>query len=301
MTTRSSWVSTMRGAWTALATPMKDGGVDEEALRALVDRQVAGGITGLIPCGTTGESATMSPAEQARVVRIVVEQNAKRAPVFAGAGTLSTAVSTDLARAAREAGADGLLLVTPYYNKPTQAGLIAHYRAILRDVPMPAILYNVPSRTMCDLQADTVAQLAEIPEVVAVKEASGNVLRTQEILERTGDRLSVLSGDDPLTLGLLACGARGVISVTSNLLPGLVEEVVRRFEKGDVEGARRLHYRLLPLHRGLFVETSPGPLKAAMAARGWIRPEIRLPLVWPSQAVTDSVTALLDRVEKAGA
>ncbi|MCC7535303.1 MAG: 4-hydroxy-tetrahydrodipicolinate synthase, partial [Deltaproteobacteria bacterium] len=198
MTTRSSWVSTMRGAWTALATPMKDGGVDEEALRALVDRQVAGGITGLIPCGTTGESATMSPAEQARVVRIVVEQNAKRAPVFAGAGTLSTAVSTDLARAAREAGADGLLLVTPYYNKPTQAGLIAHYRAILRDVPMPAILYNVPSRTMCDLQADTVAQLAEIPEVVAVKEASGNVLRTQEILERTGDRLSVLSGDDPL-------------------------------------------------------------------------------------------------------
>lgn len=299
MTTRSSWVTTLRGAWTALATPMKDATVDEEALRAHVERQVSGGISGLIPCGTTGESATLSPAEQARTVRIVVEQNAKRVPVFAGAGTLSTAVSIELARAAREAGADGLLLVTPYYNKPTQAGLLAHYRAILDAVSMPAIVYNVPSRTQCDLQADTVAQLAEIADVVAVKEATGNVVRTQEIIERVGDRLSVLSGDDPLTLGLLACGARGVISVTSNLLPGLVDDVVKRFEKGDIEGARRLHYRLLPLHRGLFVETSPGPLKAAMAARGWIRPEIRLPLVWPSQAVTDSVVALLDRVEKA--
>jgi len=283
------------GALTALVTPFKSGEIDEPALRDLVDRQIAGGIDGLVPCGTTGESVTLTTEEHARVVRIVVEQAAGRVPVVAGAGTVSTRHTIELAQIAREARADGLLLVAPYYNRPTQAGLVAHFRAVLHEVPMPAILYNIPSRTGVDITADTIERLAEVREIVGVKEASGNVLRAQEIVARTGDRFSVLSGDDALVLGILAVGGRGVISVTSNLAPAEVKAVIRKWRAGAHDEARALHLRLLPLHEALFCESNPGPVKAALAMASRVAAEIRLPLVWPTSDSQDRIRAALTK------
>ncbi len=274
----------LEGAMTALVTPFLEDQVDEKALRDLVERQIAGGIDALVPCGTTGESVTLSPEEHVRVVRIVAEQAKRRVPVVAGAGTNSTAKSIELARASREAGADALLLVCPYYNKPTQAGLEAHFRAIVKAVPLPSIVYNVPSRTSCDLLPETLARLTDVKEIVAVKEATGNATRSQQIAALTGDRFVILSGDDAVTLAILAVGGRGVVSVASNLFPREVCDVVSRFRSGDVDGARALQLRLLPVLDALFVETNPGPIKMAMADAGHIAPEIRLPLVWPSEA-----------------
>ncbi len=275
---------TFAGALTALVTPFRDGQVDVEALRALVEAQIAGGIDGLVPCGTTGESVTLSTAEHTLVVRTVVEQTKRRVPVVAGAGSVSTAHAIELTRIAREAKADGVLIVVPYYNKPTQAGLVAHYRAVLREVPMPTILYNIPGRSGVDLGLDAMAQLAEVPEIVAVKEATGNVLRSQSLIARFGDRFAVLSGDDGLTLPILAVGGKGVISVTSNVLPREVGDVVRLWNAGDVVAARKLHLRLLPVHESMFVESNPGPAKAALARAGRIASEVRLPLVWPAES-----------------
>ena len=275
---------TFAGALTALVTPFRDGQVDVEALRALVEAQIAGGIDGLVPCGTTGESVTLSTAEHTLVVRTVVAQTKRRVPVVAGAGSVSTAHAIELTRIARDAKADGVLIVVPYYNKPTQAGLVAHYRAVLREVPMPTILYNIPGRSGVDLGLDAMAQLAEVPEIVAVKEATGNVLRSQSLIARFGDRFAVLSGDDALTLPILAVGGKGVISVTSNVLPREVGDVVRLWNAGDVVGARKLHLRLLPVHESMFVESNPGPAKAALARAGRIAPEVRLPLVWPAES-----------------
>ena len=288
---------TFAGALTALVTPFRDGQVDVEALRALVEAQIAGGIDGLVPCGTTGESVTLSTAEHALVVRSVVEQARGRVPVVAGAGSVSTAHSIDLVRLARDAKADGVLIVVPYYNKPTQAGLVAHYRAVLSAVSMPTILYNIPGRTGVDLGLDAMAQLAEVPEIVAVKEATGNVVRSQALLARFGERFTILSGDDGLTLPILSVGGQGVISVTSNLLPREVSEVIRLWNAGDVAGARRLHLRLVPVHESMFVESNPGPVKAALARLGRLAPEVRLPLVWPSAA---SQKLTLDALEAAG-
>ena len=288
---------TFAGALTALVTPFRDGQVDVEALRALVEAQIAGGIDGLVPCGTTGESVTLSTAEHALVVRSVVEQARGRVPVVAGAGSVSTAHSIDLVRLARDAKADGVLIVVPYYNKPSQAGLVAHYRAVLSAVSMPTILYNIPGRTGVDLGLDAMAQLAEVPEIVAVKEATGNVVRSQALLARFGERFTILSGDDGLTLPILSVGGQGVISVTSNLLPREVSEVIRLWNAGDVAGARRLHLRLVPVHESMFVESNPGPVKAALARLGRLAPEVRLPLVWPSAA---SQKLTLDALEAAG-
>lgn len=285
------------GALTALVTPFRGGAVDESALRELVDRQIAGGIDGLVPCGTTGESVTLSHEEHARVVRIVVEQAKKRVPVVAGAGSVSTAHTVELCRVAREAKADGVLLVCPYYNRPTQAGLVAHFEHVLREVPIPAIVYNIPGRTGVDLTIDSFTQLAKIPSVVAVKEATGNILKSQEIVARIGDRLSVLSGDDALTLGVLAVGGRGVISVTSNIAPGEIAETVKLFRAGEIAEARALHQKLLPVHEAMFVESNPGPVKVALAQAGRIAPEIRLPLVWPTEA---SQARVRDAVRAAG-
>jgi 4-hydroxy-tetrahydrodipicolinate synthase len=284
---------TFTGAFTALVTAFRDGAVDVEALRALVEAQIAGGIDGLIPCGTTGESVTLTAAEHALVVRTVVAQAARRVPVVAGAGSVSTAHAIELAHASRAAGADGLLVVVPYYNKPTQAGLVAHYRALLRAVPMPTILYNIPGRCGVDLGLDAMAQLADVPEIVAVKEATGNVLRSQALVARFGDRFSVLSGDDALTLPILSVGGTGVISVTSNLLPRAVSEVVRLWRAGDVAGARALHQRLLPVHEVMFVESNPGPVKAALAQAGRIAPEVRMPLAWPGDSACRQVAEVL--------
>jgi len=284
---------TFAGALTALVTPFRDGQVDVEALRALVEAQIAGGIDGLVPCGTTGESVTLSTAEHALVVRTVVEQTKRRVPVVAGAGSVSTAHAIELMRIAREAKADGVLIVVPYYNKPTQAGLVAHYRAVLREVSMPTILYNIPGRSGVDLGLDAMAQLAEVPEIVAVKEATGNVLRSQSLIARFGDRFAVLSGDDALTLPILAVGGKGVISVTSNVLPREVGDVVRLWNAGDVVAARKLHLRLVPVHESMFVESNPGPAKAALARAGRIAPEVRLPLVWPAESSQQVVAEAL--------
>lgn len=286
-------MTTFVGTLPALITPFRDGEVDEKALRELVERCIAGGVDGLVPCGTTGESVTLTEEEHVRVVRVVIEQTKKRVPVVAGAGTVSTHHTIHLAEIARDLGADGLLLVCPYYNRPTQAGLEAHFRAVAAAVPMPSILYNVPARTGVDLGLETLTRLADVPAFVGIKEATGNVLRCQQILASLGDRYDVLSGDDALTLPMLSLGAKGVISVTANLLPKETSDVVRLWNAGDVAGARALHLRLAPVHESMFVEANPGPVKAAIADEGHIAPEIRLPMVWPGLSSIETVRRAL--------
>ena len=277
----------------ALITPFRNGQIDEEALRALVERVIAGGCEGVVPCGTTGESVTLDEHEHERVVRIVVEETKKRVPVFAGAGTVSTRHTIELSQICKKAGADGLLLVCPYYNRPTQAGLEAHFREVLSHVAMPSILYNIPARTGVDLAVETLERLTDVKDIVAIKEATGNVLRSEQILSKLGDRFAVMSGDDALTLPVLSVGGVGVISVTANLLPKQTSDVVRLWNAGSTHAARELHLRLLPVHEAMFVEANPGPVKAAIAARGYIANEIRLPLVWPADASVKRLEAAL--------
>lgn len=273
----------LSGTLTALITPFRDGQVDEPALRELVEAQIAGKVDGLVPCGTTGESVNLSEAEYSRVVRAVVEQTKGRVPVVAGAGSASTSHTIELAHAAKKAGADALLVVVPYYNRPTQEGLYAHYKAVHDAADLPVMLYNIPGRTGSDLALETVQRLAELPRVVAIKEATGNILRSQSIARVLGDRLTILSGDDALTIGIIAVGGHGVISVASNVAPALVSESVRTMRAGKVNEARQQHLRLLPLYEALFVESNPGPVKAALAMQGKIAPELRLPMVWPTE------------------
>lgn len=281
------------GAMTALVTPMRDGQLDLEALEKLVEAQLAAGIDGLVPCGTTGESATLSHDEHAKVVRHVVEVARKRAPVIAGAGSNSTAEAISLSKAARAAGADGLLHITPYYNKPTQDGLYHHFKAIAEAVPLPIVLYNVPSRTGCDLQPDTVARLCEVTNIVALKEATGQVTRTQQLIAKLGERLAIVSGEDAINFPLYAVGARGCISVVSNVAPKLVADCWDAAAAGDFTRARALHYQSLPLADALFVETNPIPAKAALALMGRIGPELRPPLYAMSAQARDKLRAVL--------
>ncbi len=278
-----------RGTLPALVTPFRGDAIDEEALRRVVEHAIEGGVDGLVPCGTTGESVTLSEAEHLRVVRVVVEQARGRVPVVAGAGTVSTRHTIELAKGCERAGADGVLLVCPYYNRPTQEGLEAHFRAVAKACSLPSILYNIPGRTGVDLSLETLARLADVPSIVAVKEATGNVARSQEILARLGDRFTVLSGDDALTLPILAVGGKGVISVTANLFPRETSEIVRLFEAGKLAEARALHLRLLGVHASMFIEANPGPIKAAMAARGLVARELRLPLVWPKPETCERI------------
>jgi 4-hydroxy-tetrahydrodipicolinate synthase len=287
----------LRGTYPALVTPFRNGEIDEPALRALVDRVIDGGVDGLVPCGTTGESVTLSDAEHARVIAIVVEQAKDRVPVVAGAGTVSTKHTIALAKQAREAGADGLLLVCPYYNRPTQAGLEAHFRAVLKEVPLPTVLYNIPGRTGVDLAVETLERLGDVRAIVGIKEATGNVLRSQQIIARCGDRFSVLSGDDALTLPILAIGGAGVISVTANALPSQTSSVCRLFFENKLEDARAQHLALLPVHEAMFIEANPGPVKAVLADAGYIAPEVRLPLAWPMES---TVTKLREVLKAAG-
>jgi 4-hydroxy-tetrahydrodipicolinate synthase len=281
------------GAMTALVTPFRDGGLDERALAALVEEQIAAGIDGLVPAGTTGESATLTLEEQARAIRVVVTQARGRVPVVAGAGANATAHAIELSRAAREAGADGLLQVTPYYNKPPQEGLYRHFRAVAEAVPLPMILYNVPSRTSVDLLPETIARLAEIPQVAAVKEATGSTTRATQILVRCGARLTVLSGDDFTMFPLYAVGARGVISVLSNIAPRWVADMWDHVREGRWDEARAIHFQLQPLTELLFVETSPIPVKACMALRGVMTDEIRAPLCPVSGGLRERLEAAL--------
>jgi len=272
-----------RGAYTALVTPMRGGRVDDEALERLVHQQIAGGIDGLVPCGTTGESPVLSHAEHIHVIEVVVKATAGRVPVLAGAGSNATREAIELTQACKELGVEGTLQVVPYYNRPTQAGLIAHFRAIADAVALPVVLYNVPSRCGCDMKAETVAELARHPHVVGIKEATGDMVRAAAIREQCGESFALLSGDDFTVLPLLSLGGDGVISVGSNLVPKLYADLCRAAREGRWEDARALHYRQLPLSRALFHSASPIGIKLAMAMLGRIEPEIRLPHEMPPE------------------
>mgnify|MGYP000930735747 CR=1 FL=1 len=268
-----------QGVYTALITPMAaDGRVDEAALAKIVEAQLAGGVHGLVPCGTTGESTTLSHAEHVQVVEAVVRQVDGRVPVLAGAGSNSTHEAIDLARACKELGVAGTLQVVPYYNKPPQAGLVRHFESIADAVALPIVLYNVPSRTVCDLQASTVARLAKHPNIVGIKEATADMHRAAQIRELCGPEFCLLSGDDFTMLPLWAIGGDGVISVVSNPAPRLVRDMWDAFVAGDLARAQALNFRQLPLSRLLFAEPNPIPAKAAMHLLGFCGLEARSPL-----------------------
>jgi 4-hydroxy-tetrahydrodipicolinate synthase len=281
------------GVITALVTPFKNDVLDEPALRRLVDEQIAAGVDGLVPTGTTGESPTLSNEEHLRVIQIVVEAAKKRVPVIAGTGSNATREAIEMSVAAKGVGADGLLLVTPYYNRPGQDHLYRHFKAVVEAARLPSILYNVPGRTACDLLPETIARLAELPEVVGVKEATGSALRAAQIIARVGDRLALLAGDDATAFPLYALGGRGVISVVSNVAPALMSAMGDAAAAGDWAKARELHYRLLPLGEGLFVEANPIPVKAALAMMGRIADELRPPLYPLAAQYRDKLRAQL--------
>ncbi|VBB47550.1 4-hydroxy-tetrahydrodipicolinate synthase [uncultured Desulfatiglans sp.] len=267
-----------QGSIVAIVTPFKNGKVDEDAFRRMIEFQIENGTSAIVPCGTTGESATLSMEEHNRVIDITIEAVKKRVPVIAGTGGNSTMEAVELTAHAKRAGADASLQVTPYYNKPTQEGLYRHYKTIAEAVSLPMILYNVPGRTSVNLLPETVARLAEFPEVVAIKEASGNLAQMAEIVELVGDRITLLSGDDNVTLPLLALGGKGVISVAANIVPKDTAGLIKAWETGDIPGAQALFYKLLPLCKAMFYETNPIPVKTSLAMMGMIEEEFRLPL-----------------------
>ena len=287
------------GVITALVTPLRGDALDEEALRRLVDEQIASGVDGLVPVGTTGESPTLTNEEHLRVIQLVVEATKKRVPVIAGTGSNSTRETIEMSAAARKVGADGLLLVTPYYNRPGQEHLYRHFKAVVEAVPLPSVLYNVPGRTACDLLPETIVRLAELPQVVGVKEATGSALRASQVLAQLGaknDQVALLSGDDATAFPLFALGARGVISVVSNVAPKQMSAMWDAAAAGDWKSARELHYRLLPLGEGLFVEANPIPVKTAMAMMGRIADEIRPPLYPLAPQYRDRLRAQLQEL-----
>ncbi|HLU50280.1 MAG TPA: 4-hydroxy-tetrahydrodipicolinate synthase [Planctomycetota bacterium] len=283
-----------KGSFVALVTPFRDGQVDLERLEELVEFHVQSGTSGLVPCGTTGESATLSHDEHRVVINAVVRKADGRIPVLAGTGSNSTDEAIELTRFAQETGADGALLITPYYNRPTQRGLVQHFLAIAEATDIPLILYNVPSRTGVNMLPPAVIEVAKHPNVVAIKEASGNIQQTVSIL-RSSD-ITVLSGDDALTLPLISVGARGVISVAANVVPSQMVDLVDLALEGNFAAARELHFRLDPLFEALFVETNPIPVKAALALRGRIGPEIRLPLTEATEETRRTLERVLDEV-----
>ena len=267
-----------RGAIVAIVTPFKKGKVDEAALRKLVEFQIKNGTDGIVPCGTTGESSTLSHEEHDRVIEIVIEAVNKRVPVIAGTGSNSTAEAIRLTRHAHEAGADGALMVAPYYNRPTQEGLYQHYKAVADAVRIPIIIYNIPGRTGVNINPDTLARLAKVKNIVGVKEASGSIKQMSDVISLCGPDFDVLSGDDLFTLPLMAMGGKGVISVISNVAPADMAAMVDAFDAGDLEKARALHHKMAPLIDSLFIETNPTPVKAALAMMKKISYEVRLPL-----------------------
>lgn len=282
------------GSITALVTPFRDGRVDEEALKRLVEFQIANGSDGLVPCGTTGESATLSYEEHDRVIELTIEAAAGMVPVIAGTGSNSTAETIALTKHAESAGAKAALLITPYYNKPTQQGLYEHYRKVAEEVSIPIILYNVPGRTSVNMLPETTARLSELKNIVGIKEATGDLKQVSDTIEFSKKGFIVLSGDDFTTLPLLAIGGHGVISVTSNVVPGMVSDMIKAFRRGDLNGARDLHYRLEPLNRAMFMETNPVPVKAALSMMGMIGPEMRLPLVGMKDENRERLASVLD-------
>ncbi len=292
----------LKGTFTALVTPFtSEGAIDWPAFDKLLENQVAGRIEGVVPCGTTGESPTLSHEEHIEVVKRTVKTIAKRTLVIAGCGSNSTREATEMSKASEAAGADFLMVVVPYYNKPSQEGLFQHFVHVAKSVKSPIVIYNIPGRTGIDLAAETLARICEAaPNVVATKEATGNVLRAQKLASMLGDRLTILSGDDALTLPMTTVGGSGVISVTSNLLPLEVSEATRLGLSGKLDEARRAHLRLFPVHEAMFVEANPGPVKALLAETGMMLNTVRSPLVPVTEATRAQLVKTLDQY-RAGA
>ncbi len=266
------------GVYTALVTPFRDGALDEDALRAHVERQIEAGIDGVVPCGSTGESATLSHEEHRRVIECVVAAVGGRVKVMAGTGSNNTAEAIALTQHARDAGADGALLISPYYNKPTQQGLVDHYSAVAEATGFPLVVYNIPGRTGSNILPETLGRLADVEHIVGVKEACGDIDQISHVVAACRDGFEILSGDDSMTLPLIAVGGHGVISTTSNVAPRHMLAMTRAALAGELAEARRVHHELLPLFDVLFCETNPIPVKAAVALQGHIGDEIRLPL-----------------------
>ena len=272
------------GAMVALVTPFKKGKVDEKKLAELVEFHIKNGTSGIVPCGTTGESATLSYEEHDRVIEVVIEAAHKRVPVIAGTGSNSTSEALMLTKHAKKAGADASLQVSPYYNRPTQEGLYLHFKTIAEEVGLPMIVYNIASRTGVNIEPETMARISKVKNIVGVKESSWSLEQMSRIRYLCGDKFDLISGDDALTLPLLSIGGAGVISVVNNIAPKDVSNMVAKFKKGDIEGARKLHYKLLPLIKAIFIETNPIPVKTAMSLMGMIEPDLRLPMCPMSEA-----------------
>lgn len=281
------------GSLVAIVTPFRQGTVDERALAELIEWQIANGTNGIVPCGTTGESATLSHSEHNRVIELTVEVVHRRVPVIAGTGSNSTAEAITLTKHAKQAGADGALLITPYYNKPTQEGLYRHYTAIAEAVDLPLILYNIPGRTGVNMLPSTIARLSAIKTIVGVKEGSGSVQQASDIVQMCGDRFTVLAGDDSLTLPMMAVGGKGVITVTANVMPMEMAGLVKAFASGRIDEARRIHFKLSPLFAALFYETNPIPVKEALGLMRKIDPELRLPLCPMAQDTREKLIRVL--------
>ncbi|MFW5743152.1 MAG: 4-hydroxy-tetrahydrodipicolinate synthase [Spirochaetota bacterium] len=288
----------LAGVYTAMVTPFQsDGSIDEGALRALVDAQIDGGVEGLVPMGTTGESPTVTHEENIRVIEIVADQAAGRTSIIAGTGSNSTAEAVRMTQLAKDVGATGTLQVTPYYNKPTQEGLYRHFMTVAEATDLPMVVYNIPGRTARNVENETMFRLATHPNIVAVKEASGSMAQVMDIVSGRPEGFSVLSGDDNLTLPLMSLGGEGVVSVASNIAPRLMVELVKAARADDFEAARAMHYRLLPLFRAVFLQTNPIPIKYALAATGTITEAYRLPLVPLDETDKRTVDAILDQVK----
>jgi 4-hydroxy-tetrahydrodipicolinate synthase len=286
-----------QGTGTAMITPFKsDGSVDEKALRRFVDFQIDGRVDMLLPCGTTGEGATLDEKETDRVVEIVIEQSRQRVPVIVGAGSNSTAKAIQMTKRAKKFGADGVLSVGPYYNKPTQQGYYEHFKAIAEADDIPVIVYNVPGRTGGNIEAKTMLRLAEIPNIVAVKEASGNLGQIMDVIREAPSEFRVLSGDDALALAIVAVGGDGVVSVVSNETPAIMSAMIDAALQGNVEKARELHYKLLPLMNVNFIESNPIPAKAALAMMGLIEENFRLPLVRIAPSNREKVAKVVEEL-----
>jgi 4-hydroxy-tetrahydrodipicolinate synthase len=282
------------GSFVALVTPFRNGKVDEAKLRELVEMHAANGTDGLVPCGTTGESPTLSHDEHKRVVEIVVEAARKRMKILAGTGSNSTSEAIELTRHAEKAGADGALVVNPYYNKPTQEGLYRHFRAVAESVALPIVVYNIQSRTAVNIETATMSRLVkDVTNIKGVKEASGSLDQMSQVIAACGPGFAVLSGDDNLTLPLMAVGGHGVISVIANILPRETADMVHAALENDIKRARELHYRLFPMARAAFLETNPIPIKEAMAMAGMLEPEFRLPMCRMSDANRETLRGIL--------
>ena len=281
------------GSFVAIVTPFKNGEVDASALRELIEFHIVNGTNGIVPCGTTGESATLNHAEHEEVIRISVETCKGRIPVLAGTGSNATQEAIELTLRAQKIGANGALLITPYYNKPTQEGLFQHFSAVAKETDIPIILYNVPSRTSINMLPSTVARLSSVNNIVGIKEASGSLVQVSEIIDLCGPDFEVISGEDPLTWPILAIGGKGVISVTANLVPNKFAKLVDAARTGDVETAKALHYELLRLNDIMFVETNPIPVKSALALMDRIQNEFRAPLCPPSEESLSQLKTVL--------